>query len=180
MRSTSVLLSLFAVVALVVIGLGVRRYAIAAAEGLLAVGSAEPDAAGVDQSGTNHQLSETRGHPTVVYFYPMDETPGCTKEACAFRDVWQKYEQAGVRVFGVSLDNGESHAKFAAKYQLPFPLIADTSGSWAQAFGVPRKFGRYSRVSFLIAADGKVAKVYPDVDPGIHATEVLTDIKNAK
>jgi peroxiredoxin Q/BCP len=174
-RSTSfTLLALGLVVGVGAMSLVARRRA-AAAESLLAVGSVAPELEGPDQSGTVQQLSQTRGSPTVVYFYPMDETPGCTKEACAFRDIWTKFEQAHVKIFGVSLDGKESHAKFAAKYNLPFPLIADTGGVWAAAFGVPRHMTRFSRVSFLLDATGKVAKIYPDVDPGVHAAQVLAD-----
>lgn len=179
-RSFSIVLVVFAVaVAVAAISfVGGRRAA--AGESMLAVGASTPELVGVDQAGATHRLSETRGHPTVVYFYPMDETPGCTKEACAFRDVWSQYEKANVRIFGVSRDDKESHEKFATKYKLPFPLIADTDGTWAAAFGVPRMFGRYSRVSFLLGSDGKVLKVYPNVDPGVHAASVLADAEAQK
>ncbi|RYE87040.1 MAG: peroxiredoxin, partial [Myxococcales bacterium] len=110
----------------------------------------------------------------VVYFYPKDGTPGCTKEACAFRDVWGKYQAAGVRVLGVSEDDQASHKKFADEHRLPFSLVAD-DGSWARAFGVSTTLGMPSRVTFLIDAGGKVARVYPDVDPGVHAERVLGD-----
>jgi peroxiredoxin Q/BCP len=142
----------------------------------LPVGSATPDLAGVDQSGNTHRLADSRGKPTLVYFYPKDDTPGCTKEACAFRDVWQEYRAAGVRLLGVSQDDQQSHAKFAEKYHLPFPLIADPQGDWGKAFGVATRVGTYARVSFLVGEDGKVAKVYPKVDPGVHATQVLADV----
>ena len=115
------------------------------------------------------------GKPTVVYFYPKDDTPGCTTEACAFRDVWSKYQEAGVMVVGVSTDDDASHKAFAEKHELPFPLIADTDERWAKAFGVSVKAGYAERVSFLLGADGKIIKVYPGVDPGVHAQEVLDD-----
>ncbi len=144
-------------------------------EGLLPVGSSAPDVTGVDQDGISHKLSETLGKPTVVYFYPKDQTPGCTKEACAFRDVWKQYEAAGVLLFGVSNGTPDAHKEFATKHTLPFPLIADSDRAWANAFGVPSMAGMYKRVSFLIGKDGKVAKVYDNVDPGVHAAEVLKD-----
>ncbi len=144
--------------------------------GLLPVGSAAPDLSGVDQTGQTHKLSETLGSFTVVYFYPKDQTPGCTKEACAFRDVWSKYEAAGVKLFGVSNGTPESHKKFADKHNLPFPLIADTDKVWGTAFGVSSAMGMYQRVSFLIDKEGKIAKVYDSVDPGVHAADVLADI----
>jgi thioredoxin-dependent peroxiredoxin len=148
--------------------------------GLLPVGALAPDLAGQDQNGKEHRLRQDAAAPTaptVVYFYPMDGTPGCTKEACAFRDAWKKYEAAGVRLYGVSSDDVESHKGFATKHELPFTLIADPEHKWATAFGVSVTLGMFSRVSFLIGPDGKVAKVYPDVDPGIHADEVLADAK---
>ncbi|MCU0663800.1 MAG: peroxiredoxin [Myxococcota bacterium] len=146
--------------------------------GLLPSGSAAPDLSGVDQNDTAHSLKETLGSPTVVYFYPKDETPGCTKEACAFRGVWKQYEAAGVKLFGVSKDTMESHKEFAARHSLSFPLISDNDGAWAAAFGVSETLGMYQRVTFLIGRDGKVLKVYDNVDPGLHALEVLKDIES--
>src|SRR4051812_18543103 len=110
--------------------------------------------------------------PTLVYFYPRDGTPGCTKEACAFRDAWQKYEVAGLRVLGVSSDSEDAHRKFAEEHGLPFSLIADPEHVWSDAFGVKTFAGMDSRVSFLIDSNSKVAKAYEDVDPGVHADEV--------
>jgi peroxiredoxin Q/BCP len=144
--------------------------------GLLPVGSPVPNVVGVDQQGTEHALSKLAGRVTVVYFYPKDQTPGCTKEACAFRDAWARYRDAGVMVFGVSSDKRESHRRFAAKHGLEFPLIADTDRAWANAFGVGSTAGLYQRVTFVLGRDGKVAKVYPRVDPGVHASQVLQDI----
>jgi thioredoxin-dependent peroxiredoxin len=144
-------------------------------EGHLPVGSAVPDLSAVDQEGTTRRLSAERGHPLIVYFYPKDGTPGCTKEACAFRDAWDRFKQAGVQIFGVSTDDSASHAEFAKEHKLTFPLLADPDSTWTKAFGVSTTLGMASRVSFLIDANGKVAKVYPDVDPGVHADEVLKD-----
>ena len=149
-------------------------------EGLLAVGADAPDLSAVDQNGKTHKLGDERGHPVIVYFYPKDGTPGCTKEACAFRDAWNKFTAANVQVLGVSTDDAKSHEEFAKEQKLPFPILADPNSEWLHAFGVPSRLGMASRVSFLIDANGKIAKVYPDVDPGVHADEVLKDAASAK
>jgi peroxiredoxin Q/BCP len=143
--------------------------------GLLPSGAAAPDLAAPDQTGKVRRIAEERGHPLVVYFYPKDGTPGCTKEACAFRDQWERYQKAGVQIFGVSADDQKSHEQFAKEQRLPFPIVADPSHAWSAAFGVSTRLGMDSRVSFLIDGAGKVAKIYPDVDPGLHADEVLKD-----
>ncbi len=145
-------------------------------EGLLPVGADAPDVSAPDQTGAVKSLSAERGRPVVVFFYPKDGTPGCTKEACAFRDAWDKYQAAGVQVFGVSADDVKSKEQFAKEERLPFPILADPEHTWSAAFGVDTKLGMMERVSFLIAPDGKVAKVYPDVDPGVHANAVLEDV----
>jgi len=142
----------------------------------LAAGSPAPDVAGTDQNGSTVRLKDLRGHPVLVFFYPKAGTPGCTKEACAFRDVWQRYEAAGVRVVGVSHDTVADQAAFAHEHGFKFPLVSDTEGTWGGAFGVPLRIWKfYSRISFLIGRDGKVAKTYLDVDPGVHAGQVLAD-----
>jgi len=143
--------------------------------GLLPAGSPAPDVSAPDQLGHVHRLAEERGRPVVVYFYPRDATPGCTREACAFRDSWDRYRHAGIDVFGVSTQDVASHARFAQEKHLPFPLLADPSGTWVAAFGVPVRLGMAARVSFLIGRDGRVAKVYPEVDPGVHAGQILAD-----
>jgi peroxiredoxin Q/BCP len=143
--------------------------------GPLPVGAQAPALTGTDQHGKPRSLVAERGHPVVVYFYPKDGTPGCTKEACAFRDAWEKFTGAGVAILGVSADSEKSHERFAKEERIPFPLIADIDLLWAKAFGVKTTLGMTSRVSFLLGPDGRVAKVYPDVDPGIHADEVLRD-----
>ena len=143
---------------------------------LLPVGAAVPaDLSAVDQNGAPHRMGDSAGKVTVVYFYPRDATPGCTAEACAFRDVWAQYQSAGIQVFGVSSDDQASKASFAAEHKLPFPILADTDKKWIDAFHVPTWLGMASRVTFLIGRDLKVARVYPDVDPGVHATQVLAD-----
>jgi len=139
----------------------------------LTAGAEVPALVRVDHRGQVVSLrSQT---PTLVYFYPRDGTPGCTKEACAFRDAWQKYDAAGVRVIGVSSDSEEDHRKFAEEHALPFSLIADPEHVWSDAFGVGTFAGLDSRVSFLIDSRGKIVKSYEDVDPGVHAEEVLAD-----
>lgn len=143
--------------------------------GLLPVGASAPDLTAQDQHGETKRLSAERGHPVVVYFYPKDGTPGCTKEACAFRDAWDGYQKQNVTIFGVSSQGVDSHRDFAKEEKLPFSLLADPDHVWADAFGVGRTLGMTSRVSFLIDGEGKIAKVYPDVDPGLHAAEVLSD-----
>jgi peroxiredoxin Q/BCP len=142
---------------------------------LLAVGSPAPDVSAPDQAGKAHRVADERGHALVVYFYPKDATPGCTKEACAFRDAWDRYQKAGVQIFGVSADDQKSHEAFAKEQKLPFPILADPGHAWSSAFGVSTKLGMASRVSFLIDPAGKIAKVYPNVDPALHADEVLKD-----
>lgn len=144
----------------------------------LTTGAQAPALSAQAHDGSTVDLRSLGGKPTIVYFYPKDGTPGCTTEACAFRDVWQKYEEAGVLVVGVSADSNESHAEFAKEHELPFPLIADEEGTWAEAFGVGATLGMASRDSFLIGPDGTIAKVYPGVDPGVHADEVLRDAKS--
>lgn len=142
----------------------------------LGAGSAAPDVAGSDQSGSTVRLKDLRGKPVLVFFYPKAGTPGCTKEACAFRDVWQRYQAAGIRVVGVSHDSVSDQAAFAREHGFKFPLVSDTEGTWGAAFGVPLRIWKfYSRISFLIGRDGKVAKTYLDVDPGVHASQVLAD-----
>ena len=142
--------------------------------GLLEVGATAPDLSATAHDGTAISL-RSLGKPAVVYFYPKDDTPGCTKEACAFRDIWNDYQTANVLVIGVSTDDDESHREFAEKYELTFPLIADTDEMWAKSFGVAVNGGYAQRVSFLLDGAGKIAKVYPGVDPGVHAQQVLED-----
>lgn len=143
--------------------------------GLLPVERPAPALVAVDQYGREVSLAAQRGRVVVVFFYPRDETPGCTREACAFRDAWARLDAGGVTVIGVSSDDAASHARFAERHALPFALVADTEHAWARAFGVASRLGMYQRVSFLLGRDGAVAKVYPDVDPALHADEILAD-----
>jgi thioredoxin-dependent peroxiredoxin len=145
--------------------------------GLLPVGAVAPNFEARDAAGKVVTLADSAGRPRVVYFYPKDETPGCTKEACAFRDAYGKYEARGVVVFGVSHDTEESHAAFRKHHSLPFPLVADEHGAVQRAYGVPSRLGFASRVSFLVGRDGRVERVWKDVDPVIHAADVLAAVK---
>ncbi len=144
--------------------------------GLLPVGAPAPELTGTTRTGERLRLSSVRGHAAVVYFYPMDATPGCTREACAFRDAFERYAALGVTIFGVSQDSVQSHRRFSEREQLPFPLVADEDGSTTRAYGVPSRIGLSSRVTFLVDASGRVARVWPDVDPGVHANQVLAAI----
>jgi len=147
--------------------------------GLLPIGASAPDVTGTTEDGKTVRLSDVRGHASVVYFYPKDSTPGCTREACAFRDSFASYGARHVTIFGVSRDSEESHRKFRVEHKLPFPLVADEDGSAARAYGVSSTFGMASRVTFLISADGRVLRIWPDVDPGVHAGEVLAAVDAA-
>ena len=115
------------------------------------------------------------GQKTILYFYPKDDTPGCTKEACAFRDRMGDYEQAGIKVYGVSLDSPESHREFRQKHGLNFPLLTDEDGQAAEALGVLGDRGYANRVTFLLDAEGNISEVYPEVSPETHADEILAD-----
>ena len=141
--------------------------------GLLPVGATAPDFEGRDVTGKSVRLSDVRGHTAVVYFYPKDETPGCTHEACAFRDAFSRYEAKSIAVFGISRDSSKSHDEFRTHHSLPFSLVADEDGSVDRAYGVPSVLGMSKRVTFLVGPDGKVAHVWPDVDPAVHADQVL-------
>jgi peroxiredoxin Q/BCP len=144
---------------------------------LLAPGMNAPDFEASDASGAALRLSQVKGRFAVVYFYPKDETPGCTKEACAFRDSFERFQAAGVAIFAVSRDSTASHRNFREHHHLPFAMAADESGSVQQSYGVPSRFGLASRVTFLVGRDGKVARVYPEVNPALHADEVLAAVK---
>jgi peroxiredoxin Q/BCP len=143
-----------------------------------------PDFTLQDETGAEQTLSEFRGAPVVLYFYPKDDTPGCTTEACNFRDDYSAYQQAGVRIVGVSPDSPKSHAKFKAKFNLPFSLLADVDHQVCEQYGVwgPKKLmgreyeGVY-RTTFLIDKDGKVARVYENVKPADHSAEILDTLR---
>jgi len=125
-------------------------------------------------------LSDFKGKNVILYFYPRDNTPGCTKEACAFRDEFAAFRERGAVVLGVSTDSAESHNKFAAKHKLPFTLVSDEGKKIVQAYGVwgeksflGRKYQGTYRVTFLIGPDGRIKKIWPAVKPAEHAKEVL-------
>ena len=135
-----------------------------------------PDVEFITENAERLSARDLSGQKTVLYFYPEDDTPGCTKEACAFRDRMADYEQAGIRVYGISLDSPESHRRFREKYNLNFPLLTDEGGRAAGALGVLRENGKSAnRVTFLLDPGGTVAKVYPEVSPETHADEILED-----
>ncbi len=127
------------------------------------------------QDGSLVRLSALRGKPIVVYFYPKDETPGCTKEACSFRDVWSAIASTGAVLVGISADPTASHRRFAEHYKLPFLLVSDPDGSIGRSYGVPFE-GRHRRQTIVIGPDGKVRKVYRTVDVTVHAQQVLDDL----
>lgn len=137
-----------------------------------------------DQEGTVHSLADYKGQWVLLYFYPKDDTPGCTKEACMIRDSWPKFKKLSLNVFGVSVDSVKSHGKFVKKYDLPFILLADEDkaivkkyGVWGKKKFMGREYLGTNRMSFLIDPTGKIAKVYENVKPEAHADEVLTDLK---
>lgn len=134
-----------------------------------------PDLELTTESGKHVDTGELTGRKTVLFFYPKDDTPGCTKEACAFRDRMEDYAEAGIQVYGVSLDSPESHREFREKYDLNFPLLTDEGGRAAETLGVLGDRGMARRVTFLLAPDGTISKTYPEVTPQTHAEEILED-----
>jgi thioredoxin-dependent peroxiredoxin len=139
-------------------------------------GQSLPDLDLTTESGEHIGTRDLTGQKTVLYFYPADDTPGCTKEACAFRDRMDDYAQAGIQVYGVSLDSPESHRAFREKYNLNFPLLTDEGGRASDALGVLRENRkRTNRVTFLLEPEGRISKVYPEVSPETHADEILED-----
>lgn len=151
------------------------------AENTLSVGDMAPEFTLKDQHNQTQSLENYRDKWLVLYFYPKDETPGCTKEACNFRDQYETLIDHHAKVLGVSLDSVESHEAFSEKYNLPFPLLADPDGKTAIAYGSLKKIGPLkfaSRHSFIIDPDGKIAKIYRSVKPSIHSEEVLKDLQS--
>ena len=150
-------------------------------------GELAPDLELHDDEGKAHRLSDRRGHFTVVYFYPADDTPGCTKEACSFRDNNAAFKAADTEVWGVSPQGPASKAAFRAKYGLPFTLLADTDhavadkyGSWGEKTNYGKTYWGILRSSFLVGPDGRVARVWPKVKPEGHAVEVLEALREAR
>jgi len=144
------------------------------------VGQKAPDFSLPDQLGQLHSLSEYSGKWLVLYFYPRDDTPGCTQEACAFRDDLNHLTSLGAHVVGVSLDDSNSHAEFSKKYHLPFPLLADRDSQVAARYGVLLNLGIFKmakRYTFLINPHGLVQKVYDKVETSRHSKEIIEDLK---
>lgn len=137
----------------------------------------------MDANGNNVSLSDFLGKRLVLYFYPRDNTKGCTTEACGFRDLYPELEQKGAIVLGISTDDAKSHGKFIAKYDLPFPLLCDTDATVATAYGsyglkkfMGKEYMGIIRQTFIIDADGRLEKIYQKVKPADHASQVLQDL----
>ena len=150
---------------------------------MLKTGDIAPDFELLDQEGKSHKLSDYLGKKVILYFYPKDDTPGCTKEACSFRDNFAEYRKHGIIILGVSKDSEKSHSRFAEKYSLPFTLLSDNETTVAQAYGVwglkkmmGREYYGMNRVTYVIDEEGKVLQVYKKVKPEQHAEEILKDI----
>lgn len=144
---------------------------------LLNIGAKAPDFESIDQNGTKVKLSDFKGQPVVVYFYPKDNTPGCTTEACNFRDNIEVFEKSGVKILGISVDSDRAHKKFADKYNLNFTLVADPSKDIARNYGV-LGIATAKRVTYIVDKDGKIAHVYQKVTPREHAVEVFEKLKD--
>jgi len=147
---------------------------------MLKEGEKAPDFATRDTDGNEVRLSDFRGRKVMLYFYPKDDTPGCTRQACSIRDAYSEFEERGIKVLGVSLDDQASHRKFADKYELPFTLLADTDHAVADAYGVygekefmGKKYLGVDRKTFLIDEQGRIKKVFNKVNVEEHADEVL-------
>lgn len=144
------------------------------------IGQPAPDFKLPDANKQAHQLADYQGKWLVLYFYPKDDTPGCTKEACHFRDDLFALEKLGAKVVGISVDTSEAHAKFTGKYQLPFPLLADSDGKVANSYGALMNFGLFKfakRYTFLIDPQSNIAKIYQSVDVSRHSQEIIEDLK---
>ena len=149
----------------------------------LTSGQPAPDFSLPDQNGINHALADYRGRYVLVYFYPKDDTPGCTTEACSFRDNLSHFEQLHTVVLGISADSADSHKKFSRKFSLHFTLLADATkktvehyGVWGKKNFMGREYMGTLRTSFLIDPQGKIVKIYQSVKPPQHASEVLADL----
>ena len=154
---------------------------------VLNVGDPAPEFELEDSQGKLHRLSDYQGHSIVLYFYPKDDTPGCTKEACSFRDSYQTFRAAGIEVIGISPDSIKSHSKFIEKYDLPFVLLSDPNHKVTEAFGVwgiKKSFGReyegVYRTTFVIGPEGKITRVFENVKPSLHSQEVLEAVGTEK
>jgi peroxiredoxin Q/BCP len=141
------------------------------------VGKPAPDFKATAQDGTSVHLAALKGKRVVLYFYPKDETPGCTKEACSFRDAWQDLAKTGAVLVGISADSSQSHKDFTAHYKLPFLLVSDPDGKIGEMYGVPFS-GHHQRQTFVVGKDGNVTKVYRKVDVTVHAAQILEDLSH--
>lgn len=162
---------------------------------MLTIGDKAPDFKLLDQNGQEHSLAYHISSATnidnamnavppikffLIYFYPKDDTPGCTKEACTIAETYADFEAAGIKVFGISADSPESHKKFVEKYHLPFTLLSDLDKTTIMAYGALKESGIFkggiARVSYLLNKSGTIVKIYPKVDPASHAGEILRDV----
>lgn len=141
----------------------------------LSVGAPAPNFTAVDTNGNTVSLADFRGKTVILYFYPKDDTPGCTKQACSFRDHYEDYQTKNIAVLGVSADDQSSHQAFTEKYSLPFPLLVDTDRSIIQAYDVDGG-GYAKRVTYVIDENGTISHVYDEVKTATHATDVLADL----
>lgn len=148
-------------------------------------GAVAPNFALQDETGKERRLSGFQGQPVVLYFYPADDTPGCTKEACNFRDDYSMYARAGVHVLGISPDSVASHARFKAKYGLPFSLLADPGhvvcsqyGVWGEKHFMGRTFDGVLRTTFLLDKAGRIVRIFEKVRPAQHSTEILAELSS--
>jgi len=173
-------MKLFLLLAAVFVVAGLMWTRLAHAGDVPQPGQAAPGFTLPDQNGKAHALSEYAGRWVVLYFYPKDDTPGCTEEACSFRDDLSALSRMGAQVVGVSVDDTDSHAEFAKKYHLPFPLLADKDGQVAARYGALLNLGllRFAkRYTFLVDPQGKIAKVYLKVETSRHSKEIIEDLK---
>jgi peroxiredoxin Q/BCP len=150
---------------------------------MIKIGDTAPQFTLKDQDGIDHSLSQYLGKKVLLYFYPKDDTPGCTTEACNFRDGYEEFSKMGLVILGVSKDGMKSHKKFAEKFSLPFPLLSDETGEMIEAYGswgnkkfMGREYMGILRNSFLIDEEGKIAKIYESVKPAEHAEEIKKDL----
>jgi len=147
---------------------------------LLNVGDTAPDFEAINDEGKSVSLKEFRGKPVVLYFYPKDDTPGCTAEACSFRDNFEEFQKKDVVVLGVSIDSTKSHKNFKDKYNLNFPLISDKSREIVEKYGATGDSKSAKRVTFIIDRNGKIAYVYSKVTPKDHSVEVMKKLQELK
>lgn len=150
---------------------------------VLTAGEKAPEFELMDNEGNSHKLSDYQGQTIVVYFYPRDNTPGCTKEACSFRDAYADFRKEGVEIIGISPDSEQSHSKFIEKFELPFTLLSDPDHQVCEAFGVwglkkmaGREYEGVYRTTFVIGPDGVIKHVFENVKPADHSQEVLAEV----